>query len=188
MKSILIVGLGNPGDQYTYTRHNAGFLVLDKFAEAHNFPDFVKKGNAMVSVSRIGDSSIILMKPQTYMNLSGDAVWPVVSFFKIPKDNVFVIHDDLDIKLGNVKLKFAGSSGGHNGIKSIDGKISSNYWRIRIGIGRPTGMISVADYVLQKFSNDEMSVFDSVSNELIPHIDKIIQDPKLDKQSKKTIL
>lgn len=188
MDNILIVGLGNPGDQYTYTRHNAGFLVLDKFAEAHNFPDFIKKGNAMVSVSKIGNSSVILMKPQTYMNLSGDAVWPVVSFFKIPKYRVFVIHDDLDVKLGNVKLKFAGSSGGHNGIKSIDSKISSNYWRIRIGIGRPTGMIPVPDYVLQKFSNEEMCTFDKVSSDLILHIDKIIQDPKLDKSSKKTII
>lgn len=168
MNTVLIVGLGNPGDQYACTRHNAGFMAVDAIVDECGFPAFSEKGNAVITSKKIDDANVIILKPQTFMNLSGKAVWPIVSFFKIPADHVIVMHDDMDIKLGGVKIKSGGSSGGHNGLKSIDSFISNNYWRVRIGIGRPELKTEVVDYVLNKFSKNELlaicATFDRISH------------------------
>lgn len=179
MNTILVVGLGNPGGQYSETRHNAGFIAVDKVAEEYGFPFFSEKGNALLSMNKIGGQSVILLKPQTYMNLSGEAVWPIVSFFKISPSDVIVIHDDLDLKLGTMRMKFSGGSAGHNGIKSVDSKISSKYWRIRIGIGRPEdSRIPIADFVLQKFRDEEMSSINDVASKIAKNFGRLISTEK----------
>lgn len=166
MRIVLIVGLGNPGNQYEFTRHNAGFIVIDQIAQHFGFPVFKQKGKALISSCDISGVRAVLLKPQTFMNLSGDAVLPVVSFFKISENDIAVIHDDLDLSFGDYRYKFGGGSGGHNGLKSIDSKISNKYWRIRVGIGRPENKSDVVDYVLGKFSKDDISRIEKDSENL----------------------
>lgn len=153
---FLIVGLGNPGSQYDLNRHNIGFLAIDTIANVHSFPTFKSKFSAKISEGKIGLHRVILCKPQTYMNLSGRSVAEVCQFYKIPLNHVYVIHDDLDILPGRLKIKLGGGSGGHNGLKSLDQHLSPNYWRIRLGIGHPGYKDAVSGYVLSNFhKNDE---------------------------------
>jgi PTH1 family peptidyl-tRNA hydrolase len=132
----LVVGLGNPGREYEGTRHNVGFDVVDVLARRHRI-SFGAKFKGELGQGSIAGTSTVVLKPQTYMNLSGQSVQPTMAFFKIPLDTIVVIHDDLDLELGQIKLKRGGSSGGHNGLKSIDGALGPNYLRIRAGIGHP---------------------------------------------------
>jgi PTH1 family peptidyl-tRNA hydrolase len=132
----LIVGLGNPGRDYEGTRHNVGFDVLDVLARRHRVT-FGTKFKGELGQGSIGGQSAALLKPQTFMNLSGQSVQPTMAFFKIPLETIVVVHDDLDLELGQIKLKRGGSSGGHNGLKSIDGALGPDYLRIRAGIGHP---------------------------------------------------
>jgi len=156
-KPILIVGLGNPGNEYVKTRHNVGFMAIDFFA-----PDdavWKKEKNALTTRGEIDGHSVIFVKPQTFMNNSGDAVAPLMTFYKIPVENLIVIHDDMDLKLGDVRQKTGGSSAGHNGIKSIDAAVGPNYRRIRIGIGHPRDFdspINPSDWVLDKFDDEQL--------------------------------
>ena len=162
-KPILIVGLGNPGNEYVLTRHNVGFMAVDYFA-----PDgakWKKEKNALTTRTEIDGQSIILVKPQTYMNNSGDAVGPLMAFYKIPLENVIVIHDDMDVKVGSMHEKVGGGSAGHNGIKSIDNAIGKEYKRIRIGIGHPRDFespIDPSDWVLGKFDAEQLKQIKSV--------------------------
>jgi peptidyl-tRNA hydrolase, PTH1 family len=154
----LLIGLGNPGAQYAFNRHNVGFMAIDTIASLQNFPSFKSKFSAQVSEGRfdsVGQNRVVLLKPQTYMNLSGRSVAEAVKFYKIPLDHVYVFHDDLDLQPGRVKLKQGGSSGGHNGLKSLDQSIGQNYWRIRIGIGHPGIKEAVTGYVLGNFHKDD---------------------------------
>ncbi len=151
---FLIVGLGNPGVAYANTNHNMGFKCVDYLASALKFPDFKERFDGLYSELLIGDCKFLLLKPQTYMNLSGTSVKKFVQYYKIDLKNIVVIHDDLDLKPGVLKIKCGGSSGGHNGIKNIDNAIGSDYWRIRIGIGRPDNKeFAINDYVLAKMSD-----------------------------------
>jgi PTH1 family peptidyl-tRNA hydrolase len=154
----LIVGLGNPGAQYTHHRHNIGFMVVDAIAAQYGFPSFSNKGNALVATGKIGTEAAILVKPQTYMNLSGQAVQPLMAFYKIAPEDIWVIHDELEIEAGRVRLKQGGGHGGHNGLKDIDGRIGANYHRVRVGIGRPEHKGMVSNYVLSNFSAQEMEM------------------------------
>jgi peptidyl-tRNA hydrolase, PTH1 family len=151
----LIVGLGNPGDKYDCTRHNAGFMAVDKIVHCYGFSEERKKFDAFISGGSIGGYKVITAKPQTYMNLSGKAVSEIVRFYKIPIDKVIVIHDEIDLAVAKVKVKQGGGSAGHNGLKSLDSAIGKNYWRVRIGVGRPERQSEVSDYVLRDFKNDE---------------------------------
>ncbi len=152
-KPILIVGLGNPGTKYIRTRHNVGFMAVDALAGADAVWGCEK--NALVFKS----GGMIFAKPQTFMNLSGLAVLALMTFYKVPLENLVVIHDDVDLKLGDVREKVGGGSAGHNGIKSIDNAVGNEYRRIRIGVGRPDNEhIDTSDWVLGKFTNDEMNV------------------------------
>lgn len=151
MSPILIAGLGNPGAKYEHTRHNIGFDILDYLAKAlgikfESFPKF----NALVA--KLPSKEIFLIKPQTFMNLSGVAIAPMMNFYKIT--TLLVVHDDLDLPLGCIRFKKGGSSGGHNGLKSIDSTFGNDYYRLRFGISR-SEKIPVADYVLQKFTAEE---------------------------------
>ncbi|MDR1609731.1 MAG: aminoacyl-tRNA hydrolase [Holosporales bacterium] len=154
---FLVVGLGNPGLAYLYTRHNVGFMFADCLVRELGSPDFKAKGCALRSEKAIDGVKVIILKPQTFMNLSGRAVAEVVSFYKIQTSDVFVIHDDIDLSPCEVRIKFAGGHGGHNGLRDIDRCIGKNYWRIRIGVGRPPAKDLVADYVLSPFYNDELT-------------------------------
>lgn len=169
-KTVLLVGLGNPGSDYELTRHNAGFIALDAFVESSKEmePWISKKSlKSEVSTGRIGETRVIAIKPTTFMNLSGEAVQAVVQFYKIPLDGILVIHDELDVDFGNIRLRQGGGSAGHNGIKSITQHISEDYGRIRIGIGpkKPARMKSES-FVLQNFSEEEQEQFPNMVREI----------------------
>ena len=133
----LLVGLGNPGTKYSYNRHNIGYMVIDYLAKNYELPSFKKKTKSSFSLGLIESYKVILLKPTTYMNLSGESLLEIKSFYNIDIDNVFVFHDEIDLKLGEIKVKKGGSHNGHNGLKSIDNCIGSSYHRIRIGVDRP---------------------------------------------------
>ncbi len=158
-KTILLVGLGNPGKEYGLTRHNVGFLCLDEFvSKADEMADWLQKKDlkCLLSSGQIGDSRVIAIKPTTFMNVSGEAVQAVVQFYKIAAEHIAVVHDELDIDFGQVRLRRGGSSAGHNGIKSVTQHIGEDYGRIRTGVGPKTPEeIDSADFVLQRFSASE---------------------------------
>lgn len=153
--TILIIGLGNPGPQYALNRHNVGFMQLDILAEDYDFSPEVRKGKALVREGRIGSDKVLLVKPMAYMNLSGNAVSHLVSFYKIPLDQIYVIHDDLDLAPFKVRVKKGGGAGGHNGLKNLDSTIGKDYWRIRLGVGHPGDRNKVSGYVLSNFPKDQ---------------------------------
>lgn len=156
-KPILIVGLGNPGQQYERTRHNVGFITVRHFVPED--ATWRKEHNALTYAGIIDGKKAIYALPQTFMNNSGDAVRALMAFYKIPLDNLIVIHDDMDLKLGTFREKVGGGSAGHNGIKSIDAAVGVDYRRIRIGIGHPRDFdlkMDPADWVLGRFSDEEL--------------------------------
>jgi PTH1 family peptidyl-tRNA hydrolase len=152
---FVLVGLGNPGGKYALNRHNIGFMAVDSIADTYRFPPFKMKFSAMVSEGTIGDHKVLLCKPMTYMNLSGQPVGDLIRFYKVSPDHVYVIHDDLDLEPGQIKVKIGGGNGGHNGLKSLDQHIGKDYWRVRLGIGHPgrfsKGEDLVTNYVLSNF-------------------------------------
>ena len=154
---FLVVGLGNPDKKYTLTRHNSGFLCVDELAEKHGFKINKLKFKALIADAVINSHRVIVMKPQTYMNLSGEAVREAVNFYKIPPENVIVIFDDISLDVGKLRIKRKGSDGGHNGIKSIVSCISSNNFpRIKLGVGKkPHPDYDLAAWVLSEFKKDE---------------------------------
>ena len=169
-KTMLLVGLGNPGKEYDLTRHNVGFFCLDEFiSKTDEMEDWQQKKNlkCLLSSGRLGENRVIAIKPTTFMNLSGEAVQAVMSFYKASLDHVVVIHDELDIDFDQIRLRVGGSSAGHNGIKSITQQISEDYGRIRIGVGPKTpARIKSEDFVLQKFSTTEQDQLANLSREV----------------------
>lgn len=158
----LIVGLGNPGKQYELTRHNIGFRAIDFLAGNFSISVQKLKHYALIGKGQIGSHSVILMKPQTYMNESGLAVADAARYYKIPVENIIIIHDDVSLPVGSMRIRLEGSPGGHNGLKSIENHLSSNqYTRIKLGVGQKTGDIELADYVLGTFSSSD---FDSIQS------------------------
>ncbi|MCA9975476.1 MAG: aminoacyl-tRNA hydrolase, partial [Anaerolineales bacterium] len=147
----LIVGLGNPGRKYQQNRHNIGFMTVDKLAQQYGIAFNTTKNKALLGDGRIRDASVILAKPQTYMNGSGDAVGPLAAFYKIPPEHVLVIFDELDLPFGVIRLREKGGSGGQNGMKSIINHLGQDFPRMRLGIGRPSGRMPVPAHVLQDF-------------------------------------
>ena len=160
-KTLLIVGLGNVGKEYVGTRHNLGFAAVDHLAEKQSFDPWVEKRDlkSLVTTQTIGESRVILVKPTTFMNLSGEAVQAVMHFYKLPLEQVVVVHDDLDIPFGQIRTRFGGGSAGHNGIKSVTQHLGEEYGRVRIGIGQAAGAREQATekFVLAKLSKDEQS-------------------------------
>ncbi|MEX2200390.1 MAG: aminoacyl-tRNA hydrolase [Dongiaceae bacterium] len=152
----LLVGLGNPGSRYTGSRHNIGFMALDAIARRYNFSGERSRFNALASEGHIDGEKIVALKPQTFMNLSGDAVLPALQFFKLLPADIIVLHDDIDLPLARVRIKRGGGAAGHNGLRSIDDTIGPDYWRIRIGVGHPGEQGRVKGFVLDDFSKDEM--------------------------------
>lgn len=152
---FLIVGLGNPEARYQLTRHNVGFMAIDYIKSTYSFGNFQDRFFSKIVQGFIDNNKIFLVKPATYMNLSGQAIQSIVSYYKIQPQNLFVIHDDIDLEVGKVQLKFNGGNAGHNGVKSINTAFGhSNYYRIRIGVGKPINQ-EVSNYVLSNFSPEE---------------------------------
>jgi PTH1 family peptidyl-tRNA hydrolase len=175
----LLVGLGNPGSQYKSSRHNVGFKIIELIAAANAAASF-KKIAATVEVSSfcLNSLKILLAKPLNFMNLSGQAVRFLMDFYKISPEKIYVFHDDIDLQLGRVKIKNGGGSGGHNGLKSVDALVSNGYWRVRIGIGRPSENLSVSSYVLGDFSEDEENILQNVFHEISENISLLFSDYK----------
>ena len=156
---MLIVGLGNPGKEYEKTRHNAGFIAMDFFANKKAV-GYSEKFGGLFNKIRVGDNEVFILKPLTYMNNSGQSVIQVVNFYKILPSDVVVMHDDMDIPVGEVKYRTKGSAGGHNGLKSIIAHLGTQeFKRVKIGVSKPSEM-TVIDHVLGKFSKEERKLID----------------------------
>ena len=158
---FLFVGLGNKGSKYQNNRHNAGFLFIDYLVKKYNCLEINNKLNSILYKGNILNYNIILPQPETMMNLSGEAVRLIKSFYKIKKNNIFVFHDELDLNLGKIKFKFGGGSAGHNGIKNIDKNIGNEYYRIRIGVNRQDNKVKPHRFVLSDFKTEEKILLNS---------------------------
>ena len=154
----LLVGLGNPGNRYIGTRHNVGFLVADALAQAWQMSAFREQFAAQVSVGRIGQQQVVLLKPQTYMNRSGQSLQAAMTHHRIPLKCILVVHDDLDLPLGTVRIKEGGGTAGHNGLLDIAARVGKGFVRVRVGIGRPAIKGQEATYVLQRFPQNELQL------------------------------
>ncbi|MGD6819084.1 aminoacyl-tRNA hydrolase [Metabacillus sp. 113a] len=152
----VFIGLGNPGKQYAETRHNAGFMVIDELSRRLSIPLDRSKFNGIYGMGMAGGTKVLLVKPLTYMNLSGECVRPLMDFYEVPDEDMAVIYDDLDLPAGKIRLRTKGSAGGHNGIKSMIQHFGTQEFnRVRIGIDRPPSGMKVPDYVLGTFSKEE---------------------------------
>jgi PTH1 family peptidyl-tRNA hydrolase len=161
--NTLIVGLGNPGLAYRHNRHNIGFMVADVLAQKLEIPLKRVKFKAQIGNGKVEGIPVIIAKPLTYMNNSGEAVAPLVHYFKVPLERLLVIHDDMDLPLGTLRMRPSGGSAGHNGMLSIFDKLGTNaISRLRVGIGRPPGRMDPADYVLQDFPKSEEELLNMV--------------------------
>ena len=163
----LLVGLGNPGPEYALTRHNIGFMAVDALGDAARFTSKFHGETASLSIE---DEKVILLKPMTFMNLSGKSVQAAMAFYKITPENVIVLHDELDLPLGKIRIKQGGGANGHNGLKDIDQMVGPNYWRIRLGIGHPGTAEQVHGHVLSKFSNAEQDEVAKVLKAVVKHL------------------
>ena len=167
---IAIVGLGNPGKTYERTVHNLGFMALDHFAENHNLTFSKTKYSGKVAEGIIGGEKVILLKPETFMNLSGKSVIELMNMLKLKSTEVLVISDDIDLPFGDLRLRQSGSAGTHNGLRDIVGRIGTEFPRIRVGAGRPEFM-DLATYVLSRIPDDKMAIL----QEKFVKIDKVIE-------------
>ncbi|OQM76862.1 aminoacyl-tRNA hydrolase [Manganibacter manganicus] len=157
---LLFAGLGNPGAKYADNRHNVGFMAADSIARRHSFSPWSKKFQAEITEGRIGGEKVLLIKPQTFMNLSGQAVGEALRFYKLTPSDVTVFYDEIDLASGKVRIKRGGGSGGHNGIRSIDQHIGKDYRRVRIGVGHPGAREMVHGHVLGDFSKADREWLD----------------------------
>ncbi len=176
---ILLVGLGNPTPDSENNRHNIGFKIIDALNQKFNLSKQKPKFKGLLTTGNIKDKKIYAIKPLTFMNNSGICIRELIEYFKIDAENIIVFHDDLDIEFGKIKAKFGGSSAGHNGIESIDKFIGKDYSRVRIGIGKPKNKISVSDFVLKDFDEDEKIELDKIIKNIIDSI-SILIDKKID--------
>lgn len=172
----LLVGLGNPGDKYEYNRHNIGFLAVDAIADTYGFPAYKNKFQGLMAEGRIEGEKVILLKPQTYMNNSGQSVGEAAKFYKIPLDHIAVFHDELDLAAGKIRTKKGGGNAGHNGLRSMDSHLNSNdYWRIRLGIGHPGDKAMVHNHVLSNFSKEELIWLKPLIEAIGDHVPLMVQ-------------
>jgi PTH1 family peptidyl-tRNA hydrolase len=168
-KTLLFVGLGNPGEEYAGTRHNVGLIALDDFARKNHFDPWMHKKDLKCELTQatLGDTRVILVKPQTFMNLSGEAVQAVQHFYKLTNEQTIVIHDELDINFGQIRMRIGGRPAGNNGIKSVSQHIGEDYGRIRIGIGPKTpAQMDTVDFVLQDFTREQQGHFPAMLREV----------------------
>jgi len=173
----IVVGLGNPGEKYKYTRHNTGFMVLDYFAAAHNISINRIKCKSVLGEGIIGKEKVVLAKPQTYMNLSGESVYELIHWYKEDISRLIVIYDDVDLPAGRIRIRPEGSSGTHNGMKSIIYLLNSDKFpRIRVGIGKQPDYMDLADYVLSRFSDEEIPVMEEAVKRAAAAVEEIVNN------------
>ncbi len=174
-KSMLFIGLGNPGATYAANRHNVGFMALDIYQTKHDFSGWTMKKDlsAMVATGQVGSTRVILVKPATFMNNSGEAAQKLQSFYKIYNGDTVVVYDELDVDFGTIRTRIGGGSAGHNGIKSLTAHLSEDYGRIRVGIGPKTHeKMDTSDFVLQDFSTKEQEIIPKILNETCSLLDE----------------
>ena len=176
---FLICGLGNPGKEYIDTRHNIGFALIDKLVSFYNFILYKKDSKKEIFKGVINNNSCFLLKPLNFMNLSGQPIREVMNFYKIEKNRLFIVHDDLDLELGKVKVKVGGGNGGHNGLSNIDKMIGNDYYRIRIGIDHPGEKHLVSNYVLNKFNETEKDIINKQLNNITQNFELVLSDTGL---------
>ena len=176
---LLFVGLGNPTPASQNNRHNIGFKVIDAINQKFGLSKQKPKFKGLLTTGNIGDKKVYAIKPLTFMNNSGICIRELIEYFKMDAADVIVFHDDLDIDVGKIKAKFGGSSAGHNGIESIDKFIGKDYSRVRIGIGKPESKISISDYVLNDFNDEEKEKLENITENIITSLN-ILLDKKLE--------
>lgn len=175
---FLIVGLGNPGRQYEHTRHNAGFDVMDALAEKYNISISESGHKALFGKGMIGGQKVILAKPQTFMNLSGDSVSALINFYKLdPTQELIVVFDDISLAPGNLRIRKKGSAGGHNGIKDIIAKTGTDQFeRVKVGVGEKPAGWDLADHVLGRFSPEDREKFEDAVKDAVDAVSLMVQD------------
>lgn len=175
--TFLLIGLGNPGREYKDTRHNFGFMLIDRIAVRLNAQGMKVQSKAIVMSARDGERKLILAKPQTFMNLSGQSVQGLAHFYKIPLPNLMILSDDLDIPFGTIRIRASGGPGGQRGLGSILEKLGTKEVpRLRLGIGRPPGRMDPANYVLQNFSRDELNSLSAILDRAADAVFVFVQD------------
>ncbi len=182
----IIVGLGNPGKDYENTRHNIGFMTLDFISQKLNIKWDFQKFKSIYGIGFLNNKKVLLLKPQTFMNLSGQAVALLMSFYKVPPEKVILIFDDVSLPVGKIRIRKKGSAGGHNGVKSIIGLCGGdNFPRIKIGVGnKPNENWDLADWVLSKFSNEESKTLSERMNKICDALNLMIEDKTDDAMNK----
>ena len=175
----LFVGLGNPTPNSQDNRHNIGFKIIDAINQKFNLSKQKPKFKGLLTTGNVENKKVYAIKPLTFMNNSGICIRELLEYFKMEAQNVFVFHDDLDIDFGKIKAKFGGSSAGHNGIESIDKFIGKEYSRVRIGIGKPENKMSISDFVLDNFNNEEKEILEIITSNIVEYF-PILLDKKLD--------
>lgn len=174
---LLIAGLGNPGKEYKDTRHNIGFMVADRLSNQLDIPLRKLKFKSIIGTGKFYDHQLIIAKPQTYMNASGKSIIPLMNYFNVTPENLLVIHDDLDIPLGSIRIRPSGGTSGQKGMKSIVENMGSDKFpRLRIGIGRPPGRMNPADYVLHNFDNDQIPLINESLDRAVKAIILFIEE------------
>lgn len=188
-KTVLIVGLGNPGRKYAKTRHNVGFMCLDAFAKAQGFDEWVEKKDLKASITSksLGNTRVILCKPKTYMNLSGEAAQAVAHFYKVASSDMVVVHDELDIPFGQIRSRTGGSSAGHKGVESLIAHLGNDFGRVRIGINAETEMEG-ADFVLADFGKDEQASLPALTKEVTAILTEYIYGDQLDTETRRWLV
>lgn len=176
--SLMLVGLGNPGKEYEKTRHNAGFVALDLIAKKHGATPFKTKNKALIAECKIAQHRVLLIKPQTYMNLSGEAVGPLARFYKIPLENIFVMFDDISLPVGNIRIRKKGSAGGHNGVKSLIAHLKSeNFARLKIGVGaKPSPDADLKDWVLGGIPKAEQETYNKAMENTLCAVEEMLKN------------
>ena len=175
---FLIVGLGNPGREYRANRHNAGFMLLDRLVERHKWMAFTKRqGKALITTGLLGQASLVLAKPQTFMNLSGEAVSALLRFYDLPLERLLVIVDEIDLPLGTLRLRPDGGSAGHNGMRSIIEQLGTEVFpRLRLGVGRPSGAKAAAGYVLRDFRGEDLEIMTLTLDKAADAVECFVRD------------
>lgn len=174
----LFVGLGNPGAEYARQRHNIGFMAIDSIADKYGFRAWKSKNKGLYAEGRIGTHKVFLCKPQTFMNLSGEAIQPIAAFYKIPLENIFIFHDELDLAAGVIKVKKGGGTAGHNGLKSTSQLMGSDdYYRVRMGIGHPGDRARVTAHVLGNFNESDQDWLQPMLKSVTMHAAHLIAKP-----------
>ncbi len=172
---FLIVGLGNPGRAHLYNRHNVGFMVADRLATRHGIELKRVQNKAIVGSGRIADRPVIVAKPQTFMNLSGEAIGPLVNYYRIPQRNILVVYDELDIPFAVIRLREKGGAGGHNGMRSLIQHLGNDFARMRMGIGRPPGRMDPAAFVLQDFGREELPLLSEMLSTAVEAVESFVR-------------